>query len=170
MLADEIVSAARARCPGHRIKSQFLLALMLCVLALQGCDIRKPSVDKRLQALDTVVRTYRKLMRWGYYEQAAQYLKARDESDLSPNLEHLSHFKVTGFYVGERLATDAAMEARVLAQIQYYDIDSGVAESYRDDQFWWYDETEKRWYLGTPMPNFGAPRSAKPTASSRDHK
>ena len=45
---------------------------------------------------------------------------------------------------------------RLIALIEYYDVDSGTAKSLRDEQYWWYDEEQRRWYLGSPMPVLGA--------------
>ena len=57
--------------------------------------------------------------------------------------------------MGEQLIADNGKEARVIAMIEYYELDFGVIHTLRDEQHWWYDEDEKRWYLGSLLPSFG---------------
>lgn len=104
--------------------------------------------------LRAVVNTYRKLMRWGHYDQAAQYLKARDGSKSEPDFKDMSRYKITNLTITDEIISKTDFEAKVTAYIDFYDIDSGRATSVREDQFWWYDEEEKRWYLGSPMISF----------------
>lgn len=100
------------------------------------------------------VNTYRKLMRWGHYDQATQYVKARDGLKDEIDFEDMSRYKITHFVISGEIKPKTSTEAKVIAEIKFYDIDSGRATSARDDQFWWYGEEEDRWFLGSPMINF----------------
>ena len=104
--------------------------------------------------LRAVVNTYRKLMRWGHYDQAVQYLKARDGLTSEPDLKDMSRYKVTSMTIADQIVSDTDTDAKVTAYIEYYDIDTGRASSFKDEQLWWYDLEEKRWFLGTPMVDF----------------
>lgn len=53
------------------------------------------------------------------------------------------------------MMADDGKEARVIATIEYYELDSGVIRVLHDPQMWWYDTEGKRWYLGSPLPKFG---------------
>jgi len=135
------------------VRKLCLLLLALCVLA--GCSVMKsPRAERRDKAFTATVDTYRKLIRWGYFEEAAQYLKGKDVLLEPPDFDAYRRFKVTGYDVGEQMESNDGNEARVHAQIEYYEIDSHVAGAVRDVQYWWYDEEAERWYLGSPMPNF----------------
>ena len=137
------------------LASSLPLVVVLGLIALSACNPVKDLRDReRMTKLDTVVNTYRKLMRWGDYDQAARYIKARDESHTQPDFKDMERFKISSFTVVDQLVADTESDAKVTAYIEFYDIDSGVASSVRDDQFWWYHEEEKRWYLGSPMIQF----------------
>jgi hypothetical protein len=123
------------------------------LLLLGACaSFSSPSEQKRQKAFFEASETYRKLLRWGYYEEASQYLKGNGEEMPRPNLEALAHYKISGYHASEQLHNDSGDEVRLIAIIDFYDIDSGVVNSLRDEQYWWYDEPAKRWYLGSPMP------------------
>ena len=130
--------------------------LLAAAFVLGGCALVKgPGAERRDKAFAESIETYRKLIRWGYFEEAAQYLKSKDGEPLPiPNLDAYRKYKVTGYDVGEQVANDDGSEARVMAQIEFYEVDSHVAGSVRDVQHWWYDEEARRWYLNSPLPTF----------------
>lgn len=134
-----------------------LMLLLASLLTSTACSMMKgPRAERRDKAFTAAVETYRKLIRWGYFEEAAQYLKGKDEPLPPPDLNAYRKYKVTGYDVGEQMESNDGNEARVNAQIEFYEIDSHVAGSVRDTQYWWYDEEAQRWYLGSPMPVFFA--------------
>lgn len=138
---------------GDGVRKICLLLLMSCLLA--GCSVMKgPRAERRDKAFTATLDTYRKLIRWGYFEEAAQYLKGKDEALSPPDFDNYRKFKVTGYDVGEQMQSNDGNEARVHAMIEYYEIDSHVAGTVRDLQYWWYDEGAERWYLGSPLPIF----------------
>lgn len=141
----------------HRRRTMTLalmLALMLGILA--GCgSVRSISGEKRAVSLEASAETYRKLIRWGYYDEAAKYVRARDGSQADADLARTARYRVTRYDIGDILLADTSVEGRVSALIEYYEIDSGVLDTIRDDQYWWYDEEGKRWYLGSGLPAFG---------------
>ena len=65
-------------------------------------------------------------------------------------------WKVAAYDVSDMVRNKAGDEARMVAQISVYSKETGTVSSVRDDQFWWYDENESRWYLGSPFPDFDA--------------
>lgn len=131
------------------------------VIVLSSCS-RLPSVkeQKRAKSLDASVETYRKMIRWGHFDEAVKYIRSNDGSELTPDLDRAARYRVTSFEIGNHLIADNGKEALVVALIEYYELDSGVLNSLRDDQLWWYDEDEKRWYLGSPLPQFGIKKPA----------
>jgi hypothetical protein len=45
-------------------------------------------------------------------------------------------------------------EAVVRAEIGYYDDATNTAHSSKDEQIWYYDENQERWFLDGDLPNF----------------
>lgn len=131
--------------------------LILLVLLSAGCaSIVSPGEEKRGRALFEATDTYRKMVRWGQYEQAAQYLRGKGEEKIAaPDLERMQRYRVVGYHQADQIASAEGTEVRAIVMIEYYEIDSGVTKTVRDEQYWWYEEAEKRWFLGTPMPVFG---------------
>lgn len=132
---------------------------VLFVLAMLAACNPVANIQKResLNQLEAATNTYRKLMRWGHFDQAAQYLRANGEEPLArPDLEDMARFKVTSYTVADQLVADTRTDARVTAYVEFYNIDTGVTTSVRDEQFWWYDKETGRWYLGSPMLDFAA--------------
>lgn len=138
-----------------RIRAASSALLLFAALAVAGCGtVQRVKNQESLTQLKLVVNTYRKLMRWGHYDQAAQYVKARDGSEILPDFEDMARYKVSSLTIGDQVLGDTEFEAKVTAYFEVYEIDTAVAFSVRDDQLWWYEEDQKRWYLGSPMINF----------------
>jgi hypothetical protein len=130
-----------------------LLAVIVCAALLTACpQIRGPGAERRDKAFVQAVETYRKLIRWGYFEQASEYLKGKDAPLPAPKLAAYAGYKVTGYDVGEEVLSNDGDEARVVALIEFYEVASHITGTVRDEQYWWYDNEAKRWYLGTPLP------------------
>ena len=138
-----------------KIAARTLIFMLLSTLALAACNpIKNIQSRERITELRAVVNTYRKLMRWGHYDQAAQYLKKKDGSQATSNFENMARYRVTSLTIADQITSDEELEAKVTAYIDFYDIDTGIASSLRDEQIWWYSVDDKRWFLGSPMVNF----------------
>jgi len=133
-----------------------LTFVSLCCVVLSACG---PMSSIKLGARDTSFQqatdTYRKLIRWGAYEEAAKYLRGQTDQIEEPDLTNFVHYKITAFHIGDPLLNYKRDEARVVALIEYYDIDSGIAGGLRDEQYWWFDYTTQHWFLGSPMFQLG---------------
>ncbi|MGR8919304.1 MAG: hypothetical protein ACU85V_06780 [Gammaproteobacteria bacterium] len=131
--------------------------VLVCALTLAACS-GMPSVkrESRSNKFEAAVKTYTKLMRWGYFDEAAKYVRSRDGAPIEVDLARISSFRVSAYRNVSQLMADSGEEGRVVAMIDYYQIDSGVIRTLRDEQLWWYDEETKRWHLGSPLPAFGA--------------
>ena len=125
-------------------------------MALAGCNtVKNIQKRERLSQLEAEVNTYRKVMRWGHYEQAAQYRKNRDGSPVEqPDFARMARYKVSSYTIADQIVADTEFDAKVTAYIEFYEIETSVAAAVREDQYWWYDEDTKRWYLGSPITNF----------------
>ena len=128
------------------------LAILAGVAMLAGCPmVKSPRDERRDKAFEQAITTYRKLIRWGYFEEASQYLKGKDLLLEKPDFTAYARYKVSSYSTGEQLVSNNGDEARVIAHVEFYDVDTRVAKSMRDEQYWWYDREEERWYLGSPM-------------------
>ena len=139
-----------------RRASRILFLSVLCMGLLTACKgVLSPKENARDTSLIQATETYRKLFRWGYFEEAAKYIRGKTELVPAPDLARLARYKVTAYNPSDVLENEMRDEARIIAFIEYYDIDSGVASGLRDEQYWWYDYDEERWYLGSPIPTLG---------------
>jgi len=134
---------------------RYLILIILAFLLASCTSLPSIATQSRSISLDASLSIYRKMIRWGYYDEAAKYLRTSDGSVASPDLDRVAQYRVTNYNMGDQLIADNGKEARVIAMIEYYELDSGVIHTLRDEQHWWYDEDEKRWYLGSPLPGFG---------------
>jgi hypothetical protein len=128
----------------------------LALVALAGCgSVPMVGKQKRENSLEASLAAYQKLIRWAYFDEAARYLRAADGKPLPADLGRVSRYRVTAYNVVDQLLADNGKEARVVAMIDYYEIDAGVLHTLRDEQYWWFDDAEKRWFLGSSLPAFG---------------
>ena len=133
-----------------RISVVALLTTMLT--ACGGLPLGKAD---RATVFDAAINNYRKLIRWGYYDEAAKYLRTPAGKPFAADLKNAARYRVTDYTVSNQFLADDGKQARVIASIDYYELDSGVIRSMHDAQNWWYDAEGKRWYLQTPLPQFG---------------
>jgi hypothetical protein len=138
------------------LRACVLFTAALAVLAGAGCaDVPLVSKRERTTAFDDATDNYGKMLRWGYFDEAAKYLRAQDGSSVEPDLDRVARYRVTSYTISSKLLADTGREGRVLATIEYYEIDSGVLRTLRDEQFWWHDRESDRWFLASPLPAFG---------------
>ncbi len=135
-----------------RTKSNRLTFLTLLVCLVSGCG--HLGTNDRQSSLIVATETYRELFRWGNFGQAALYLKARDETLSTPDFPQMARFKISSYETSQVVQNSTFDEARLVAQIEYYELDSRVLRTLRDEQFWWFDKQTEKWFLGSPMPTF----------------
>ncbi len=133
-----------------------LLALLLVAGTLAGCASSGGlGKQKRANTLEDAVENYRKLIRWAYFDEAVRYLRSPDGDPPPTDLERVARYRVTSYEISRTLMADTGKEARVNAVIEYYEIDAGIVHKLRDDQLWWFDDKDERWYLASGLPAFG---------------
>lgn len=144
-----------------------ILVTGLALGLLAGCGGLPVGRADRAILLDGAVNNYRKLIRWGYYDEAAKYLRETDGRAITADLKNAAKFRVTNYTVSSQIMDDTGKEARVVATIEYYELDAGVIHTLHDEQVWWYDAKEKRWYLNAALPRFGQPEEADDAADDK---
>lgn len=145
----------RGKRPGMRISMVRTLLAALLLTTLAGCGSMPLSKSDRGVVLEAALNNYRKLIRWGYYDEAAKYLRSNDGQPITADLKRAARYRVTSYSVSNQVVADDGKEARVIAAVEYYELDSGVIRVLHDAQMWWYEAEGKRWYLASPLPNFG---------------
>ena len=118
--------------------------------------------QSRANSLDASVESYRKLIRWGYYDEAVKYLRAADGTIPPFDLDRMARYRVTAYEPRSQLLADTGKEARVMAMIEYYEIDRGTIATVSDEQLWWFDDESKHWYLSSGLPAFGVGKAKGP--------
>ena len=129
---------------------------VLIILMLAACS-NVPGISKKVRSSDfnKAIETHAKLMRWGYYDEAAAYLRTQDGSLIDPELARIARYRISSYEVISQLVADTGREGRVVILVEYYEIDSGRLDKLRYEQFWWHDTETDRWFLGSPLPPFG---------------
>lgn len=127
------------------------MCVALCLAFLSACN---SSPTKNAEQLRTSAKAYGKLIRWKAYEDAAKYLKPRDEQEIMLDLELLNEIRVTKYELASMVLSDAGDEATVLAEISYYHERVNNVRDIRDQQLWWKDKDTGAWYLDGQLPPF----------------
>jgi hypothetical protein len=143
----------------HRTKktaiSRYLPWLCLVLpLLLPGCASNE--ARSKADRLDSTVKGYGKLIRWGYFEDAAAFRRARPSSPTPPayNANRYRDIRVTSYDEVNRTINSTGKEAAVISEIGFYRTDMGIVKALRYPQVWWYSETEKHWFLDSDLPDF----------------
>jgi len=128
-----------------------LVAAMLVSL-LVGCA--QIQARQESNALMNTLETYRKAIRWGYFETAANYRRPRQAQVHELDPASLKDVRVVSYEMSDPVLVRDRHEAHVTAMIGYYRSDSGALRQIRQDQTWWYSGKEKHWLLDGDLPDF----------------
>lgn len=140
-------------CRHYPLKQQLLGWAALLGLVLTGCASMESK--ERIEGLDRSLITYGKALRWGDYEEAALYRLPRDGRPVrSVNRDDFKDIRVSSYQIFEQRFNRAQTEARVIMSISYYHEDTGTARTITDQQTWWYEPNQKRWFLDGDLPEF----------------
>lgn len=129
-----------------------LILMALTVVSVAGCNTIKE--ERRGNELTMSLRTFSKLLRWGMFEDASQYLRNPDDEKIAVDLDRLEGVKVTDFETISEGMSEDGMEATITSQVAYYRQDTGVLREIRYRQVWWYDPEVERWFLDGSLPDF----------------
>jgi len=129
------------------------LIMLLPIALLGACAMDKIRTKETI--LDETLRTYAATIRWGDMTQALVFVdpKYREAHPLSElDLARYKQVQVTA-YNDQPPSPVSETEVRQVVEIGLVNINTQGARSIVDRQVWRYDETEKRWWLTTGLPD-----------------
>ena len=134
-----------------------VIAAVLSASLLVACSTNPIEKMKNKETvLEDTLKLYASTIRWG--EDISQglgfidpvYLKAHPTSDL--DLARYKQVRVTG-YDDAPAAPINENEVRQVVQISFINVNTQTMRSVVDNQVWRYDESAKRWWLTTGLPD-----------------
>ena len=126
------------------------------VVPVDGGDARSSSAE-RVRLLESTVGAYSNSLRWGYFEEIEQYQRIKGANWADFSLKSISRHRIVSYENLSKLLSQDGVNARVVAKIEYYEIDTGILASTYYDQRWWYDGVRDRWFLGSSIPKLELP-------------
>jgi hypothetical protein len=127
-----------------------LVAAASVALALAACA--EMEAEEWASSLET--NSNAAALRWGQYQEAARFRLPRSGPVTMPDVEPLEHIKLTSYEVTDQTMNADATEARMEVVIDYYHDDIGRVDTLKQSQVWWYEPTQKHWFLETELPPF----------------
>ncbi len=143
-----------------------LAAVMLLTQSMWITGCARMEAHSRDQAFREDVDEYGRMLRWGFYDAAAAFLRrppadgpehpaGTDPGPAEVDTAALKPVRVTNYeIVSQRFSPSDPNRATVRAHVEYYREDSPTVREITDEQHWWYDEDAGRWYLDGTLPDF----------------
>ncbi len=129
----------------------FISLLVMVGVVTQGCASFEK--NSKLDALELSLNDFRKAIRWGYYESAAQHIRQKKYDKPLHDPTYLKNIRITSYEYGVRQFSEDGNRVTVTAHISYYDVDRGTVHSTSEKQNWWFDPESKRWFLDGDIPD-----------------
>ena len=106
--------------------------------------------------LSETLKQYETIIRWSQWDAAADFLAPEYlvENPVSRlDMERLRLFKVTAYTLRSTGIFDNGLTTRQQVEIRLFNKRQGIERSITDDQEWRWNETAKRWYLHSGLPD-----------------
>ena len=124
--------------------SALRLLLGTIVLCLQACAGAQSPADTFQRDLDA----YHAHLRWGRYDEAANYLAEDEREEFFGALEQRGEgYQITDFEVKSVTVTEANKEALVVVWIQSYRLPSTTMRAETTLETWSWDEELRTWQI-----------------------
>jgi hypothetical protein len=134
-----------------------VITMCLCVISISGCG----RIETRGQAdkLERSVTAYASDLRWSFYREAISYHVTRDGKRAQVDIDELEKIEVTDVnFISKTIIPSSEEgginEARIVAEVIYYNKDRGTLKEMQLDQIWWYNAEIKHWLIETDFPDF----------------
>jgi hypothetical protein len=136
-------AAPAALPPWRRVGVVAMLLLGAC--SSMGGRERATQLEERLRAYDASLR-------WGYYDKALTFLRARPGGEPLPPCVPREDLHFTAYQARESQVSEDLTEARVRSTFSYVLRDSNAVRQGVDVQSWWYDADLARWFIDGGLP------------------
>ena len=106
--------------------------------------------------LSETLKQYETIIRWSQWDAAADFLAPEYlvENPVSRlDMDRLRLFKVTSYTLRSTGIFDNGLTARQQVEIRLFNKRQGIERSIVDEQEWHWNETAKRWYLHSGLPD-----------------
>lgn len=108
------------------------------------------------KSLSETLKQYETIIRWSQWDAAAdflapEYLMENPVSRL--DMDRLRLFKVTAYTLRSTGIFDNGLTVRQEVEIRLFNKRQGIERSIIDEQEWHWNETAKRWYLFSGLPD-----------------
>ena len=128
------------------------LLVWLVLATASGCATL--AQKKQEATLDHSASTYATAVRWNNFQAAAAFLRFRDGSTPSLDLERLKSVRVLSSSYELVPASDDGTQARMIASFNYQTTDSASVRNITQQALWWFEPQAERWYLDSGLPAF----------------
>jgi hypothetical protein len=132
--------------------NKFRVVVYVICLAIAACN--GTNIRLKANSLETAIDEYSAAWRWALYNNIAAMHQDRDGGEINLDAERLKTLRVTGYRVAEKIINEAATEATVKGEIEYYNTTQGTLQKVSFEQLWWYDEARKSWFNAGRIPEF----------------
>ena len=135
------------------------LLLSTLGLGMAGCGSIQPDTDSRISSaarvvlLEDAVRSYAQSLKWGYFEEIVQHQRTKDGVKINLSLQSISRHRIISYKNLSKLLAQGGITARVVVEIEYYEIDTGLLSTKFFEQHWWYDGVRDRWFIASSLPS-----------------
>jgi len=127
------------------------ISLMMVVLLSSCAHI---SEQKKLEHLEAQQKIFMKALRWKAYDTAATVVRFRNPARRLAPIQGLEAITVTSYELLTSLPQEADDSVLAYVLFDYVQNNTGRVYQLKHKQIWWYDDTLKRWFLDSDMPNF----------------
>jgi hypothetical protein len=135
----------------QRQKNWFFLFLLF--MGLVGC-----TTYNRGAKFENRVRFYSQAIRWSEFERAQPFIRMREDHTQKQDLDFFNKIKVTKYQSTDKTPKqnfdEQSSDIILVYEIDYFIDDDYKLKHVRDEQLWWYDETEGDWFLDSGLPKF----------------
>ncbi len=131
-----------------------MLAGIVVAASLGACA----TGDTRGQSLEDTLDLYGRTVRWGDMRNAVQFLDPEQRlppRQLQFQLKRFDQVDVTGYQALSRAPGPVPDSVQQVVEISVVNRHTAHERTIRDVQNWRWDETTKRWWLTTGLPDLG---------------
>ncbi len=138
----------------NRLKLTHLFTTSIVCISLMLSACTSMDSSKRMDNISDSLNSFRKAVRWGYYDEATRYIQLKDYTQTMRDTEYLKNIRITSYEYGQKHFSEDKNKLDVIALISFYDVNRGSVRSISEKQSWWFDEENKRWFLDGDIPDF----------------